>query len=218
MNNKQTLPLNIRDISNENINSKLGADEKRALNTILEWIHNFLCNSHPDLGRQGIVCPYTPSSLKREQFWITFYNEYPITINKAMQIILECKDFFKSSKSSNDLLNVLLILFPNKEADNSNIVEKLQKNLKKEFVSQGLMLGQFFPNCMEPGLWNSDFRPLQAPIPLLAIRNMVSSDFPFLSNEKEFVLAYIKKFGNDIPAQLKKDVEDAINKYNISFE
>jgi hypothetical protein len=39
------------------------------------------------------------------------------------------------------------------------------------------------------------FRPLQAPIPLIAIRNMVPTDIAFLYDEESYVRAYLEKFG-----------------------
>ena len=87
-------------------------------------------------------------------------------------------------------------------------LDALQARIKPDFVKVGLIVGQFHPRCMEPGLWNSGFRPLQASVPLLVIRHMVSSDFPFLSNTPGFRGAYLKRFAPDIPSSVRRAMLD----------
>lgn len=60
------------------------------------------------------------------------------------------------------------------------MVANVQARLKSEFVKHGLMLGEFFPGNPTGGLHSAHFRPLAAPVPLLAIRRMVASDLSFL--------------------------------------
>ena len=64
------------------------------------------------------------------------------------------------------------------------------------------MIGQFYPGCAENGLWNPDFRPLDSPLPMLAIRHMVESDLPFLTRETDppeerssFLRSYLFRLG-----------------------
>ena len=68
----------------------------------------------------------------------------------------------------------------------------------------GLMIGQFYPGCDEAGIRNPDFRPLQSPIPLLAIRHMVNSDFPFLAGSVAWIEEYLRKFAPAVPAVARK--------------
>ena len=82
----------------------------------------------------------------------------------------------------------------------------IHARLKTAFVTRGLMIGQFHPRCDEPGLWNNDFRPLQAPRPLLAIRQMVSSDLPFLLRVDAHKEAYFDRFGPDLPPHVQQFV------------
>jgi hypothetical protein len=68
------------------------------------------------------------------------------------------------------------------------------------------MLGQFYPGCDQPGLWNKDFHPLDAPIPMLVVRTMMSTDFPFLLARPEWMTAYVKKFAPSLPAHVRDAV------------
>ena len=59
-----------------------------------------------------------------------------------------------------------------------------QAALKEEFVSRGLMLGEFHLLNNASGLHNPEFFPLRTVCPAMAIRHMVPSDFVFLSGEQ----------------------------------
>ena len=76
-------------------------------------------------------------------------------------------------------------MFPGiSDADAPAFIDAVQARLKPQFVADGLMLGQFHALNNEPGLHNQEFRPLRSPIPLLAIRFMVDSDLPFLTESQ----------------------------------
>jgi hypothetical protein len=67
--------------------------------------------------------------------------------------------------------------------------------LKPTFLSNQLMLGEFYPSCDKPGVHSREFRPLRSPHPLLVIRAMVEADLLFLADRDEFVEAYLHAFG-----------------------
>ncbi|MFX8301094.1 DUF6875 domain-containing protein, partial [Acinetobacter baumannii] len=60
------------------------------------------------------------------------------------------------------------------------LLNQLQREAKLRFVQQGRMIGQFYPGCAEPGLHSPSFRPLDAPVPFIAIRHMAIQDAPFM--------------------------------------
>ncbi len=57
------------------------------------------------------------------------------------------------------------------------------------------MLGEFFNLCSKGGLRNPNFKPLRSPVPLLVVREMLEFDIAFLSESKEHVSEYIRKYG-----------------------
>ena len=117
------------------------------------------------------------------------------------------------------MLKTILILFPDVTHTNASVhIEALQKKLKPEFVKN--MIGQFYEGCPEGGLWNNNFRPLQSPLPLLAIRNMVPSDFPFLHGKREsegMLVSYLNQFGTRIPSEVKGLMVRALQSSNLSL-
>jgi hypothetical protein len=82
------------------------------------------------------------------------------------------------------------------------------------------MVGQFYEGCPESGLWNDAFHPLQSPVPLLAIRNMVPSDFPFLHGKRgnsDMLIAYLNRFGTNIPPEVKQLLVEALESSELSL-
>ena len=43
----------------------------------------------------------------------------------------------------------------------------------------------------------------QSPIPLIAIRHMVSNDFPFLNGSPTWIEAYLKRFAPTVPSTVR---------------
>src|SRR5215813_13593830 len=57
--------------------------------------------------------------------------------------------------------------------------ETIQNTIKIDFIRCGMMSGQFYYGCPQPGLYNPAFRPLSAPWPVFAVRYMVKDDILF---------------------------------------
>jgi hypothetical protein len=86
------------------------------------------------------------------------------------------------SPSGEQMLHATLILFPDVSPEEApDLIDRTKEELKSSFVERGLMLGEFHRRNESPGIHNPNFRPLRSPIPMLAIRHMVSSDFIFLN-------------------------------------
>jgi hypothetical protein len=104
----------------------------------------------------------------------------------------------------------ILILLPDLPPERGpDCIDVVQKALKPRFVADGLMIGQFYPGCSAPGLWNHHFRPLSSTVPLLTIRHMVAADAGFLVDAPGHLAAYLARFGDAIPCRLQGAVQDA---------
>jgi hypothetical protein len=62
-------------------------------------------------------------------------------------------------------------------------------------MSHFRMMGFLYPRSETGGLWNSDFRPLRAPMPTIALRYMVEQDAPFIATHRQQWVPYLVKFG-----------------------
>jgi hypothetical protein len=198
--------------------------EREAAKTIVAWTRQFLCRPHELLGREGPVCPFTQPSLNHHLFWLTVVQGSEIDIDTASDAVERYREWFfelEPRSGPEALLKTILILFPEVSHERArDELEGLQKKLKPDFVKKGVMVGQFYEGCPESGLWNDAFHPLQSPVPLLAIRNMVPSDFPFLHGKRgntEMLISYLNRFGTNIPPEVKQLMVEALESSELSL-
>ena len=59
------------------------------------------------------------------------------------------------------------------------------------------MIGFMHAGNEAPGLWNPAFRPLRAPLPVLAIRHLVEQDAPFAARHPLLLAPFLIKFRFD---------------------
>ncbi|MFI9332051.1 DUF6875 domain-containing protein [Kitasatospora sp. NPDC052868] len=176
---------------------------------ILHWSRHFLTTAHPDLGRSGPVCPYTQPSLRRGLFHVAVVEggdgpgggDLPAVVGRLRSWYDRLSQRL-SEESDRELLTVLLVL-PQLDRADSTVLDELQRKAKDEFVSQGLMIGQFHPVCAEGGLWNAAFRPLRSPVPLLAVRKLLVFDLPFLVGDETHLDHYLRRFAPEVPARIR---------------
>jgi hypothetical protein len=171
---------------------------------IREWAISYLTAPHPDLGREGAVCPFTAASISKEMFWVGCAESSDLDAVDIQRTVADVVAVFRqlpSAEDSDAMLKTILVLFPG--ISDYSVIDEAQRRLKEESVALGLMIGQFYPACEEPGIRNPAFRPLRSPVPLLAIRHMVGSDLPFLTSRLEWVQEYLKRFAPAVPSHVR---------------
>jgi hypothetical protein len=195
--------LGSRDLSGRLTPLRRASDAPDAaahLITLQAWVDAFLSASNLNLGRSGPVCPFTRGASERDLLWVSTVPGQALELKEVERELHAFTDLFRKLEptvGSDALLKAILITFP--ELDDITMIESLQRDLKSEFVAAGLMIGEFYPGCTAPGMWNPDFRPLDCPVPLIAIRQMVSSDFVFLNSRSDWVKSYLRVFAPGIP-------------------
>ncbi|MDH6705908.1 hypothetical protein P3T27_002630 [Kitasatospora sp. MAA19] len=200
-----TVDAALRVYSADQIDAGAAAHHAEAAE-VLAWSRRFLTTAHPDLGRSGPVCPYTQPSLRRGLFHIAVAE--PGADGDLPALVGELRAWYERllaglvEESDRELLTVLLVL-PGLDRTDSTVLDEAQRKAKDEFVEQGLMIGQFHPACEEPGLWNRSFRPLRAPVPLLAVRKLLVFDLPFLVDDEDHLAHYLARFAPEVPARIR---------------
>lgn len=170
---------------------------------ILAWARRYLVSSHPELGRNGPVCPYTQPSLNKGLFHLAATSG-DTDVGAAVESLRSWHERLsrRMPAADRELLTILLVL-PHLDFHDSTGLDELQREAKDRFVADGLMIGQFHPACNAPGLWNHDFKALRAPVPLLAIRKLVVFDLPFLMDNTAHAESYLRQFAPDIPPRIR---------------
>ncbi|WP_078738230.1 DUF6875 domain-containing protein [Pseudomonas fluorescens] len=163
---------------------------------IARWCQSYLCNPHPELGRTGVVCPWTPPSIKRETFWLVDIHFAGRDEEAVCQDILTLIDAFKgNAPQDGNASQFKAIVGVLHGLDDPEQVNHYHALLKLRFLSAGLMLGEFYSLCPKPGLRSDAFNPLCSPVPLLVVREMVELDIAFLADQPQFVEAYLRTHG-----------------------
>ena len=185
------------------------AEPGSPLRRIASWIHEFLAQPHPDVGRRGPVCPFVPLSLEMDTIWMTEVSQHDPKFDDIAAIITAMREEFLAMEPLSGpeaLQKSILVVLPTL-VQNASLVDEVQLALKRHFVDVGLMLGEFHAANESPGLRNPEFRPLRTPVPMLAIRYMVESDLPFLMREStpaversSFLRSYLSRMGRGLTA------------------
>lgn len=198
------------------------ARNRKAVDRVIRWIHEYLAKPHPELGRPGPVCPFVPTAMEKKLLHLAVYEGTAITGDAIRDILLEMLDCFLDMEpriGNNAQFKAFLLLFPNIPGNKSHdLVEMAQQDLRFTFVPKGLMVGEFHPGPPDKaGLWNKQFRPLNCPIPMLAIRHMVPTDVLFLKDEHSLITEYLKIFGDMVPAKFRNYIEEAAERFGFDL-
>ena len=142
------------------------------------------------------------ASIRSDRFLLTLTRRAHENLSAAEQTFFRLKRYFldemRPASGRDAQLKTIVVLFTGLPPDQvPSIINGLHVRLKPHFVSDGLMLGEFFSTCEKEGLRNPKFRPLRSETPLIVIRTMVQTDIAFLTDDSAFVRAYLRKFQAD---------------------
>ncbi|HEX5542764.1 MAG TPA: hypothetical protein VFX60_14580 [Micromonospora sp.] len=192
------------------------------LRGMFSWAREYLSRPHAELGRKGPVCPFVQGAMERERFYLAVYRGTALQGDDLNDELMIYRDWFRVLPPTDGpaaQFKTILLTLPDVSGPAANaLVDAIQQRLKPRYVADGLMIGEFHDGPPDKGgLWNPDFRPLRSPLPLLAIRHMVPSDFPFLAGDPAFLTAYLRMFGDVVPAALRPRVAAAANAFGLSL-
>jgi len=177
----------------------LPAAARAQLVEVLTWLRNTIAKPNPQIGRRGHVCPFVGPGLARFRsirFHVYQGELRPAAVAPVMRALAARFPTLPPTNEVGREFRAILTLFPELPKDGGPVlIDSVQQALKAEITAQGLMIGQFYPGCLEPGLHNPDYRPLEAPYPMLVIRPMQLTDLMFLVSRPEYLLAYVRRFG-----------------------
>ena len=192
------------------------------LDEVVAWARDYLTQPHPELGRQGPVCPYVQAAMEKRLFLLAVCPGRDLDGDHILETVMRYRDRFlevEPTSGPDALLKTILILFPEIPlSEVPRLIDSTQETLKAEYVKKKLMIGEFHPlPPQKAGLWNPDFRPLRAPVPMLVIRHMVPTDFAFLKSEKPFVSAYLDVYGDQVPVHIKDEVQETAHAFGLNL-
>ena len=183
----------------------MDADALRVCRSIAGWVKSYLMASHPDLGRPGEVCPFTSRAYQLDtiRIGVSFAaSRDGALVTQLMRdglrqfAAIACEDATRQ-------LRTVIVGFPNlTNAEGVAALRSAQRRLTLRCLWDGLMIGRFHPDSEDEGLWNPDFRPMRAPIPLLAVRHLVRNDAPFALRHPVLLASYLCRYSAAAPRHL----------------
>lgn len=168
-----------------------------ALSSLLGWVEGYLMAAHADLGRTGAVCPFTRQAARLDTARLGTSEAGPAEEAAAFSLIRKSFQALEAIpvKPAMAHFRTVIIGFPNCDGqDGIAMLKRVQDRHKFYSLSRNRMIGLMHAGSEAPGLWNSDFRPLRAPLPVLAIRHMVEHDAPFAARHPLLLLPYLARF------------------------
>jgi len=189
----------------------------------LSYARGFLARPHSGVRRPGPVCPYMPKSLQLDsiKFAVVRTADVPRgelrrTLGRLLLDFLPEFEAMEPSKGRQRQYKTVVFVFPDVAlVDARDVIDGAQADTKPQFVSRGLMVGEFHAANNAASLRNPDFFPLRTPHPCLAIRHMVPGDFVFMTLEdysadlqRKFLSAFLDVFGDED----RKETRDARTK------
>ncbi len=179
--------------------------EAPALEELRDWTCNFLMRDHPDLGRAGNVCPFTAFGARIDTLRFGVSDARPSEAARIRRELLGAFTQFDEMPHPEKMgvYRAILIAFPNcLSEDGVAALSRTQKSLRLTSFLRRRMIGVFYPDAPEPGLWNSAFRPLRAPLPIIAIRSLVAADAAFVMRHPLLAPTYLCNFPLTGPKEL----------------
>ncbi len=161
------------------------------------WVRNYLMSAHPDLGRSGDVCPFTAQAARLDTIRL---GASDLGAGQDVEIEKTIRDCFRQfeaipCKRTMRQFRTVIVGFPNCDSEEGReTLRRVHAKLKFFSIFRARMLGLFHGETDAPGLWNKDFRPLRSPLPVMAIRQLVVQDAPFVVRHPLLLPTYLRKF------------------------
>jgi hypothetical protein len=169
----------------------------RDMRILLDWVESYLMSSHPQLGRTGAVCPFTKQAARLDTVRVAISHATAADEEEAFSLLGTCFDDLENipCKPGMEHFRTVIVGFPDCAGpDGVAMLQRVQRRYKFHSLRRLRMIG-FMHDAMDaPGLWNPDFRPLRAPIPVLALRHLVEQDAPFAARHPLLMIPYLIRF------------------------
>lgn len=171
--------------------------EDRLRATLFAWLDGYVARPHPELGRDGDVCPFVRSAVDAGNVVALAARLPGRTAGDVVRMTERAIEEFRTTewRTRNATTHSLIVVIEGLSRDEWRLVDEGHRLAKGAAVAQGLMLGQFHPECDAPAARNPLFPVNRCPLPLMVIRNMAFHDILFLHQDPVWFAHYHARFG-----------------------
>lgn len=174
--------------------TRLPADDK-TYRLIQDWLAGYIMKPHDNLGRAGPVCPFVGKAMRSSSIFVAAAMMDGAPDGRMMEdTVAEAITHFHSlaRDSADPEHTALIVAFPQLSRHQWHLIDEVHRHRKTAAVRDGLMLGQFHPECTAPAVHNPDFAVNRAPLGLIVIRHIAAHDFLFLDTDPVWMHYYDK--------------------------
>lgn len=146
------------------------------------WLQEFPVRPHPDLGRDGVVCPFMGRALKRDRVKLFPFDATAgdrALAERALRLRPELQRQAEEAGPDRNYVVFFIVPYGLPDPELKAMTERVHTALKPQWIELGLMLGDFWPDHETAGLHSPVFRPFASPTPLLGMRHIVVPDLTF---------------------------------------
>lgn len=169
-----------------------------ALAVLSDWLSDYAMSDHVELGRTGTVCPFVKQASKLDTLRLGISLAGP---KDEASVFTDIRSSFEDLKlipapRGKTQLRTIAIGFPDCASDDGvAMLERVYKRHKYYTLFRSRMIAFFHAGAETHGLWNPEFRPMRAPMPVIGIRYMIEQDAVFASKHKLLTAPYLLRFG-----------------------
>lgn len=169
-----------------------------ALAVLSGWLTDFAMSEHAGLGRPGSVCPFVKKSARLETLRLGVSHAGPADEASVFAHIRGSFAVLRQMPAprGKGRLRTIAIGFPECASEEGiAMLGRVYARHKYYTLLRSQMIAFFHAGSQTHGLWNPDFRPMQSPMPVIAIRYLVEQDAAFAFKHRLMTAPYLLRFG-----------------------
>jgi hypothetical protein len=150
---------------------------------VLDWLTTFIARPHPELGRDGPICPMVAPALRRDLIRLVTACAAGHDAAAACEIGPALADLFTALADEVEFgrSGALLAIFRDlPQTGAAGFIDGGHRRMRMDFVARGLMLGEFHPASSIGSVHQPAFPVMRSPVPMYAVRTIHPHDLIFL--------------------------------------
>ncbi|MCA0331051.1 MAG: hypothetical protein LCI03_14275 [Actinobacteria bacterium] len=155
---------------------------------VLGWIDSFVLQPNDALGRPGHVCPRLAPVVGANRLAMVSLRPPSDGVDAAVESGHAIADLYRAlfPDTADHKTAALLAVFPDVAPEAAHdFIDGGHKALRMEYVSSGLMLGEFHAASQVGSVRNEELVVMQSPLPMYAVRGLTPHDILFLDRPTE---------------------------------